>query len=687
MRFIGSKVNLLKDIENFLKENINDDSSVFTDLFSGTGSVGEYFKKFYKVYSNDFLYFSYVLQQAKIVNNAVPEFKGLKKIGINEPISFLENEEFEIDDTYFITQNYSPFKDSERMYFSIENASRIDFIRQTLNKWKEQCLITDSEYFYLLAVLIEAVPFVSNISGTYGAYLKHWDKRALGKLTLEPLIVINNYKSNKAFNMDSNELVKTLRGDILYIDTPYNSRQYVTNYHLLETIALYDYPDIYGKTGLRPYKDKKSKYCYKRQAYEAFDELIRNAKHKHIIVSYSTDGILSIEEITEILIKYGLSSSFKLKKIPYRKYKSKHEQESDELFELLFYIQKDIPTVLEEETPFDLFSINGIEIEDMSRRGKNNICTTNSQKNRVTILERPQTKPEKKIIVEKYEKKVYVKSPLNYVGGKYKLLNQIIPLFPEKINTFVDLFAGGLNVGINVNANKIIANDINTFVVEVLKSFKDYTEEEIINHIKKRIYEFNLSKVNEEGFLAFREFYNKSKYRNPLDLYTLVCYSFNYQFRFNNNLEYNNPFGRNRSHFSSTLEKKLIKFIKAIQRKNIEIYNLEFQNFNFNNLTSEDLVYCDPPYLITTGSYNDGNRGFKDWDINQEKKLLQILDKLNSDGVRFALSNVLLHKGKKNELLINWARKYNIHHLNYNYSNSSHNTSKGDSDEVLITNY
>ncbi|WP_312505957.1 Dam family site-specific DNA-(adenine-N6)-methyltransferase [Lysinibacillus sp.] len=686
MRYIGSKVNLLEEIENFIKENINDNSSVFTDLFSGTGSVAEYFKKDYEVNSNDFLYFSYVLQQAKVVNNSVPEFKGLKQLGIEEPVYYLENAEFDIDESYFITKNYSPYNQSERMYLSIENASRIDFIRQCINKWKAESLITELEYFYLLAVLIEAVPYVSNISGTYGAYLKHWDKRALGKLTLEPINVTNNSKKNSAYNMDSNELVKTLRGDILYIDTPYNSRQYITNYHLLETIALYDYPEVYGKTGLRPYENQKSKFCSKKEVYSAYDNLIKNARHRHIIISYSTDGILSIDEITEILLKHGVSTTFNLKKIPYRKYKSKHEQESNELFELLFYVQKDIPTILDEEKPFDLFSINDIEVEGINESANSDyISVVDGQHSSVAVLEKPITKPVKPVKIEKYKKIAYVKSPLNYVGGKFKLLNQIIPLFPERINTFVDLFAGGLNVGINVNANKIVANDINTFVVDVLNAMKNNSEQEILGHIKKRINEFNLSKENEEGFKAFRDVYNKNK--NALDLYTLVCYSFNYQFRFNNNLEYNNPFGRNRSQFSPALEKKLIEFINTIQNKNVEIYNNEFQNIDFSQLTPEDLVYCDPPYLITTGSYNDGNRGFKDWDLKQEQKLLQILDELNSNGIRFALSNVLVHKGKKNELLIEWSKKYNVHHLNYNYSNSSHNTSKGESDEVLITNY
>ncbi|MGV3240736.1 DNA adenine methylase, partial [Streptococcus hyovaginalis] len=201
-----------------------------------------------------------------------------------------------------------------------------------------------------------------------------------------------------------------------------------------------------------------------------------------------------------------------------------------------------------------------------------------------------------------YHAQEYLKSPLNYIGGKYKLLKQLIPLFPEDINTFVDLFAGGLNVAINVNANRIIANDINTFVIGVLKEMASLSVEEVLEHIHNRIKEYNLSKENEEGFKKFREYYNLTK--QPLDLYTLICYSFNYQFRFNNNQEYNNPFGRNRSQFSPALEIKLIKFVEALHSKNIEFSTKEFDLFNYNDLSKGDFVYCDPPYLITTGSYN-----------------------------------------------------------------------------------
>ena len=170
-------------------------------------------------------------------------------------------------------------------------------------------------------------------------------------------------------------------------------------------------------------------------------------------------------------------------------------------------------------------------------------------------------------------------------------------------------------------------------------------------------------------------------------LYTLVSYSFNYQFRFNNNMKFNNPFGRNRSHFSKRMENNLIKFTNKLHQTNAEFVDYYFNKLNFDNLDHKSFVYADPPYLITTGSYNDGNRGFVNWTETQEKQLYDLLDNLSKNKIRFALSNVLEHKGMKNELLIQWSQKYNVHHLNYSYSNSSHNTTHLGSDEVLITNY
>lgn len=283
--------------------------------------------------------------------------------------------------------------------------------------------------------------------------------------------------------------------------------------------------------------------------------------------------------------------------------------------------------------------------------------------------------------------KKIIKSPLNYIGGKYKLLKQILPLFPKKIDTFIDVFSGGANVGINVSASKYIFNDMNYKINEMFRYFQDNDIDLILTNINNRINEYNLSKTNEQGFLKFREQYNNNP--NPLDLYVLSSYSYNYQFRFNNNLKYNNPFGKNRSCFSKSMKNNLITFTKRLQSINAKFTDLYFQDFDISTLNSNDFVYLDPPYIITTGSYNDGTRGFKNWDQQQELELYNFIIKLNNQGVKFALSNVLQHKGKENTSLIDFIKKnnFNIHNLNINYSNSSYNTKKGSSNEVLVTNY
>ena len=279
----------------------------------------------------------------------------------------------------------------------------------------------------------------------------------------------------------------------------------------------------------------------------------------------------------------------------------------------------------------------------------------------------------------------FLKSPLNYIGGKYKLLPQLIEFFPEKINTFVDLFSGGFNVGINVDCNKVICNDMNTFIIDLYKELYSKPIDETLNKITGRINEYGLSKENEEAFKKFRDYYNKTK--EPIDLYTLSCYSFNYQFRFNNNKEYNNPFGRNRSQFSDNMKSNLILFTEKLKSMNVEFLSEPFDKVDLSKLNNEDCVYCDPPYLITTGSYNDGNRGFKDWKEEEEIQLYKVLDELNKRKVKFALSNVIEHKGKENILLKEWSKKYKTIYLTSDYSNSSYNTKRDKSIEVLIINY
>lgn len=294
--------------------------------------------------------------------------------------------------------------------------------------------------------------------------------------------------------------------------------------------------------------------------------------------------------------------------------------------------------------------------------------------------------------------KKFIKSPLNYTGGKYKLLNQILPLFPNKINTFVDLFAGGCNVSVNIKAKSIISNDINQQIIDLYKHFKNNSINEIENSIANIINKYNLSNssqngyefyntnskdglanYNREGYLKLREDYNENP--TPIMFYVLVVFAFNNQIRFNKKGAFNLPV--NKRDFTSNMQNHLKSFVKSIDELNIDFISKDFRDVE---IPDESFVYIDPPYLATTASYNE-NGG---WNRTLELELLKYLDELNNKGIKFALSNVLESKGNKNQLLIDWSEQYKINYLNYSYSNCNYQTKdrdKGSTIEVLITNY
>lgn len=280
-----------------------------------------------------------------------------------------------------------------------------------------------------------------------------------------------------------------------------------------------------------------------------------------------------------------------------------------------------------------------------------------------------------------------VKAPFNYIGNKYRIINSIQEFFPEHIDTFVDLFCGGCDVSINTSANNVYANDINYHVIGILQEFQKYDVDYILGYIDNTIKKWQLSKTNESGYKAFRGYYNQTKY--PLDLYVLMCFSFNYQFRFNSSHDYNNPFGRNRSSFNDVMRNNLILFKQQID--DIHFSAFDFYDFDYAILKAGDFIYADPPYLLTCGSYNDGKRGFRGWTANDDYKLLNILTELSERGVNFALSNVIEHKGLTNEAIIEWVSDngYNIHGINFNYNNCNYHTNNRENvtKEVLITNY
>lgn len=270
------------------------------------------------------------------------------------------------------------------------------------------------------------------------------------------------------------------------------------------------------------------------------------------------------------------------------------------------------------------------------------------------------------------------------MGGKHKLLPQILPLFPNDINVFIDLFAGGCNVGINVEADKIICNDTESVVIDLVQDLSKLSSVEAVDILKRTIDRYKLSKTNEEGFKQIREDYNNGNKSWDM-FYAMLTNAFNYQIRFNQKGGYNMPFGRNRSWFNPTLEKNFVKFVDKLGEVNVRFTNKDFRRFINAKYSENDFVYCDPPYLITTAAYNE-NGG---WTKQDELDLLNFLDYLHSKDIKFALSNVLESKGKSNDLLKCWAEKYNIHFLDKSYSNSNYQRKEANKKdiEVLITNY
>lgn len=267
---------------------------------------------------------------------------------------------------------------------------------------------------------------------------------------------------------------------------------------------------------------------------------------------------------------------------------------------------------------------------------------------------------------------------------------------------FVDLFAGGGNVGLNVKANNIIFNDIESDVVKLIECFAQNTYDYMHSEIHKIIEHYGLSdtskygydhygcnssqgvaKVNKEGYLKLRDDYNNGK-QDPVTFYTMLVFAFNNQIRFNSKGEFNMPV--NKRDFNKNLQKNLARFMERLKEVDIRFTSNDFRRLDIKKLSISDFVYCDPPYLITNAAYNEQGG----WNEDDESDLLLLLDNLNENKIRFALSNVLESKGKVNSILANWSQKYHIHDLNSNFANSNYQTKNRDRNstrEVLITNY
>lgn len=316
MRYYGCKTKLLNYIEDVVGSLPLRKGAIIFDIFSGTSAVSQHFKKLgYTLYSNDFLEFAYALAYCYIQINNKPKFitlrKHVKNILIAEDvIKHLNRITPKIS---FITKNYSPYKRNHRQYLSTPNAKKVDAIRSKIEKWKRNKWISKAEYYYLITALIEAINLVSNVTGTYAAYLKSWDARALKPLKMSPPKILKSKNKNLALHGDANKLVSRYKVDVLYLDPPYNARQFASNYFFLELVAegwFNNKPKIYGRSGMRPYNHQKSSYSISKKAAEVLSDLIVKARAKYIILSYNDEGIIPLNRIRKILATRGRVREF-----------------------------------------------------------------------------------------------------------------------------------------------------------------------------------------------------------------------------------------------------------------------------------------------------------------------------------------------------------------------------------------
>jgi adenine-specific DNA-methyltransferase len=346
VNYIGSKHTLLPFLDRVYRRVSDGSERVFCDLFAGTGVVGRFFKRRgLKVIANDLQYYAYVLNKAYIEINRTPRFTRLRGEyreeirGGRAPdggaagavLSFINDLPRRRG---FISRHYGP--DGNRLYYSRENAEKADSIRQSIESWRARGIISEREYFYILCSLLEAIDQVANTASVYGAFLKKFKDTARRPLALKPLELSNHAAGCKAFNKNANELIEEVECDILYLDPPYNHRQYGANYHVLETIAAYDRPALSGITGMRSYQ--RSEYCRQKTARDALEHLVRAARAKHILLSYNDEGLLSMRDVVGILSHRGNPKTFR---VAYNRFKADNgrEYKRDSTVEYVHYVR------------------------------------------------------------------------------------------------------------------------------------------------------------------------------------------------------------------------------------------------------------------------------------------------------------------------------------------------------------
>lgn len=634
-RYLGNKYKLLPFIKGVVERECQNVHTV-ADIFAGTGAVASAFTD-RKLITNDNMYSNYICHVAWFDSEPYSKEKIIRIIR--------EYNEKQVAEDNYMSQNFA------NTYFDLEDCRKIGFIREDIEKKYRFGEINKRERALLITSLLYGIDKIANTCGHYDAYRKGVTYEKHLELGVpEPEENLN--ENNVCFHMDANELAGRLDVDLVYIDPPYNSRQYCDAYHLLENVACWEKPQVFGVARKMDRSGLKSDYCTKRAA-RAFEELIRSVHARYILLSYNnmaekgngrSNAKISDEDILRILGKKGKVKVF--------------------------------------SEDYKAFSTGKSDIQENQERLF--LCECRE------------------------DEKQLIPSPLNYTGGKYRLLPQILPYFPRNIDQMADLFCGGCNVGLNVFCGKVLFNDSDENLIGLLKTFQSLSREAVHGRILGIIEEYGLSmsssygyeyygcdssgglaSYNKENYRKLREAFNHRRVKDEeyyLMLYVLIVFSFNNQLRFNQKGEYNLPVGKR--DYNQKLQQKLMAFIDRLHSGDYTFVNRDFREISLDGFTKDSFFYVDPPYLITCATYNEQGG----WTSQDEKDLLAYLEEADRRGIRFALSNVLESKGRKNEILEDWIRehpRFRVISLDYGYGNSSYHGKNKESRtrEVLVVNF
>lgn len=634
-RYLGNKHGITSFIRSVVEAECPGVATV-VDIFSGTGAVANAFIDKTLV-TNDLLYSNYLSGTAWFSpEDYRPEM-------IVRFVTFLNS--LTTNEDNYVRRNFAD------TYFSAADCSKIGLARETVEQARRTHLINDREHAILVTSILYGMDRIANTVGHYDAYRKNMAfEKALDFPALFPQWDLP--KDNQILNGDANEVIESLDCDLLYLDPPYNSRQYSDAYHLLENIARWEKPEVFGVARKMDRTSLKSDYNTVR-ASEALRELVAKANTRYIVFSYNnmankgngrSNAKISDDDIMEILNEKGEVQVF--------------------------------------EKAHKAFSTGKSSIADNTERLF--VCKV-----------RPKHHVVKSIVL----------SPINYIGGKGKLIPQLQPLLPPA-ELFVDVFAGGCTVGANATADQVIFNDLNPQLIDLMRFLVDNDPADVIKAVDDKSVHYGLSDTfhssyaaydaqssaglaayNKASYLHLRDDYNqarKSENKNLL-LYLLIIFGFNNQLRFNGKGEFNLPVGKR--DFNAKMRRKLELFNARINEIEHSFTSLDFREIDIDATPADTLFYCDPPYLITQATYNE--RG--GWSTARERELLDFLDVVSRSGRKFALSNVTESKGRSNDILKDWIQSRDVvtHTLTMSYSNSNYQRLRDGSTtvEVLVTNY